>query len=65
MTKPISAAICVCSTLPTRAPVPMCHSILYRDPVADPDGAKKMLETHLALARWMYEQGYKDLLKSP
>lgn len=42
----------------------MCHMILDRDPVADPDGAKKSLESHLARARWMCEQGYKDLLKS-
>ena len=43
----------------------MCRAILDRDPVADPAGAKKTLESHLARARWMYEQGYKDMLKSP
>ena len=43
----------------------MCRTILDRDPVADPASAKKTLESHLARARWMYEQGYKDMLKSP
>jgi len=43
----------------------ICRTILDRDPVADPDGAKKTLESHLARARWMYEQGYKGMLKSP
>ena len=42
----------------------MCRTILDRDPVADPDRARKTLESHLARARWMYEQGYKDMLKS-
>ena len=43
----------------------MCRTILDRDPVADSASAKKTLESHLARARWMYEQGYKDMLKSP
>jgi hypothetical protein len=43
----------------------MCRTILDRDPVADPDGAKKTLESHLARARWMCERGYKDILKLP
>lgn len=42
----------------------MCLAILDRDPTANPDGAKKTLESHLARARWLSEQGYKDLLKS-
>jgi hypothetical protein len=43
----------------------MCRDILDRDLVADPDRAKKTLESHVARARWMYERGYKDMLKSP
>ena len=46
------------------SPDEMCRTILARDPVADPDGAKKTLESHLARARWICEQGYKDMLKS-
>jgi hypothetical protein len=43
----------------------ICRTILERDPIADLEGAKKTLESHLARARWMCEQGYKDMLKSP
>jgi hypothetical protein len=43
----------------------MCCSILDCDPSADPERAKRTLESHLARARWMYERGYKDMLKSP
>ncbi len=46
-------------------PMKMCAAILDRDAVADPVGAKKTLGSHLARARWMYEQGYKDMLKLP
>jgi hypothetical protein len=43
----------------------MCRVILDRDPVVDPEGAKKTLESHIARARWMTERGYKYLLLSP
>jgi hypothetical protein len=46
-------------------PDEICAAILDRDAIADPVGAKKTLESHLARARWMYEQGYKDMLKLP
>ena len=46
------------------SPDEICRTILDRDPVADPIAAKQTLESHLARARWMYEHGYKDLLRS-
>jgi hypothetical protein len=43
----------------------MCRTILERDPVPDPRGDKKTLESHLARAMdvCMFEEGYKDMLK--
>lgn len=42
----------------------MCETVLGRDPVADPAASLKALESHLARAKWLSEQGYRDLLKS-
>jgi len=36
--------------------------ILGLDVAADPDGARQIHARHLARARWMTEQGYRDLL---
>lgn len=34
-----------------------------RDPDADPETCRRMHDSHLARARWMTEQGYKQLLQ--
>lgn len=31
----------------------------------DPAGARRTVETHLTRARWMMDQGYKELLRAP
>jgi hypothetical protein len=41
----------------------MCRTILGRDPDLDPEGLNS-LDSHLNRARWMCENGYKDLLSS-
>lgn len=41
----------------------VARDILQRDPARDPDRARRCWETHLARARWMSEQGYRQLLK--
>ena len=33
------------------------------DPVKAPDRCKRVYDSHLARARWMTEQGYRELLK--
>jgi hypothetical protein len=43
------------------SPEEMCRVILGRD--HDREGAKS-LQSHLSRARWMCDQGYKDLLSS-
>lgn len=40
----------------------MCQRILGIESQSDPDGARRLLESHLARARWMSAQGYKGLL---
>tara|TARA_R110000772_G_scaffold116648_5_gene221828 strand:+ start:518 stop:787 length:270 start_codon:yes stop_codon:yes gene_type:complete len=38
--------------------------VLFKiDPTIDPDRARRMYDAHLARARWMTEQGYRDLLR--
>jgi hypothetical protein len=44
-------------------PKEMCREILGRDPAVDPEGMNS-LNSHLRRARWMCEQGYRDLLAS-
>lgn len=44
-------------------PKEMCRTILGRDPDLDPEGLNS-LDSHLNRARWMCENGYKDLLSS-
>lgn len=44
-------------------PKEMCRMILGRDPDLDPEGMNS-LDSHLSRARWMCENGYKDLLSS-
>lgn len=44
-------------------PKEMCRTILGRDPELDPEGLNS-LDSHLNRARWMCENGYKDLLSS-
>lgn len=39
--------------------------VLGLDPVHEHDGARQIYDTHLARARWLTEQGYRDLLRSP
>lgn len=39
-------------------------SILFKlDPSSDPERARHIHDTHLARARWMTEQGYRQLLR--
>ncbi len=40
----------------------MCRIVLGIDPVKEPDRAKRALDSHLRRARWMTEQGYRQLL---
>ena len=37
--------------------------VLHIDPDREPDRARRAWETHLARARWMTEQGYRQLLR--
>jgi len=37
--------------------------VLAIDPTAEPDRAKRCLASHLKRARWMAQQGYRQLLK--
>jgi hypothetical protein len=37
--------------------------VLAIDPAVEPDRAKRCLASHLKRARWMTEQGYRQLLK--
>jgi hypothetical protein len=39
--------------------------VLSLDPAKDPDRALRAHETHLARARWLSDNGYRDLLRSP
>ena len=41
----------------------LCRVILGIDPVADTARAEKALKSHLRRARWMTEQGFRDLLR--
>lgn len=36
--------------------------IFGMDPVADPERARRVHDSHLARARWMTEHGYRELL---
>jgi hypothetical protein len=44
-------------------PKEICRAILGRDPDLDPESMHS-LNSHLSRARWMCENGYKDLLSS-
>lgn len=38
--------------------------VLFRlDPVAEPDRCRSLHDSHLARARWLSEQGYRELLR--
>ena len=37
--------------------------VLELDPDDDPDRVRRVHDSHLARARWMTEQGYRDLLR--
>ena len=37
--------------------------VLHIDPDQEPDRARRAFETHLARAKWMSENGYRDLLR--
>ena len=37
--------------------------VLHIDPVRDPDRARRAWDSHLARARWMTENGYRQLLR--
>jgi hypothetical protein len=40
----------------------ICREVLGIDVEKEPDRARKMLESHLKRARWMTQQGYRQLL---
>jgi hypothetical protein len=40
----------------------MCRMVLGIDPAKEPERARKALESHLRRARWMTENGYRQLL---
>ena len=37
--------------------------VLELDPVDNPDRVRRIHDSHLARARWMTQQGYRDLLR--
>lgn len=37
--------------------------VLGIDPIREPDRARRSHDSHLARARWMTDQGYRDLLR--
>jgi hypothetical protein len=37
--------------------------VLHIDPVLEPDRARRAIDSHLARAKWMTEQGYRHLLR--
>jgi hypothetical protein len=37
--------------------------VLHIDPEREPDRARRAFESHLARARWMTQQGYRQLLR--
>lgn len=41
------------------------HLIFELDAQIDPEHARQVYDNHLARARWMTAQGYRDLLQSP
>jgi hypothetical protein len=41
----------------------VAETLLGIDPEHEPERAKRAYETHLARARWMMDQGYRDLLR--
>jgi hypothetical protein len=43
------------------APEEIARLVLRLDPAADPDRARRSVASHLARARWMTEQGYRQL----
>jgi len=43
------------------APEEIASHVLRLDPVADPERARRTVASHLARARWMTEEGYRQL----
>jgi hypothetical protein len=41
------------------------HIVLGIDPLAEPDRARSVYDTHLARALWLCQHGYREFLKSP
>lgn len=41
----------------------VAHIVLGLDPTMNPERAHEIYESHLARAKWMSEQGYRDLLR--
>src|SRR4051794_40192469 len=39
--------------------------VLGIDPLAEPDRARRVYETHFARALWLCQHGYREFLKSP
>ena len=39
--------------------------VLNIDPIREPARARRALDAHLARARWLTSQGYRDLLRPP
>ena len=39
--------------------------VLGIDPLAEPDRARRIHETHFARALWLSQHGYREFLKSP
>jgi T6SS, Transcription factor, DNA binding domain len=39
--------------------------VLGIDPLAEPDRARRVYETHFARALWLSQHGYREFLKSP
>jgi hypothetical protein len=42
----------------------VCRIVLRIDPDTEADRARLAFESHLSLARWMTEQGYRHLLRN-
>lgn len=42
----------------------VAETLLGIDPKREPERAKRAYDSHLARARWMMDQGYRDLLRT-
>jgi hypothetical protein len=43
----------------------VARMVLGIDPLAEPDRARRVHDTHLARALWLCQHGYREFLKSP